>query len=174
MRLPLRSHDDVTFRGHPVLIANLVGGTAGLALFVAVLVSVLADQPHSSMGLLIILFLAIVFFSALLVRQAWAASLTIKQDELVYRSTFWTWRIPRSSIASMDVEKTRLPGQGVFRWWFPRLKLTDGSTFWLRELKGVVLGGIDEPDHYSENLKRMNVAVHAWLSDAHPPIASIT
>lgn len=151
-------------------IANFVVGMAALALFVAVLLSMLVDQPPTPIGTMMIPAIAVAFFLGYLVRQMWAPSVTLEPYEFVYRSTGWTRRIPRASITGMTIEKGWMEGQGIFRWWYPRLGLTDGRSIWLKDMKGVLLGGIDEPDRYSDNLVRMDAAVQAWIAETHPSI----
>jgi len=124
------------------------------------LVSSMQDQPSDDGWTAAICISTIVLFAVFGIRQKWAATLTIKKNELVYRTSVRTLHFPRSQIVDISIEK-RL--RGLVRLWIPYLKMADGSTVGLADLSTGVRGSIDGPDYYSENTRRMLESVQLWL-----------
>jgi hypothetical protein len=137
-------------------VPPLVCAGVGIPFFVILLVSVAQGQPSDAGTVALITVPLILLFAAWAIRQFWSASLTIEENELVYRTTLMAKHIPRVKIVDIGIEKTR--------GWVPYLTMHDGSKLRLTFLSTGIVGGIDVPDRYGDNTKRMLEAVHAWLN----------
>ena len=163
------------YRSARNFVPPLVMAGVGIPFFVILLASIAEDQP-SDAGVSTLIIVPMI-----LILAAWAirgfpgrASLTIDENELVYRTTMTAKRIPRSRIVDLGIEKTTI-GASLRKVWVPYLTLHDGSKLQLTYLSTGIVGGTDVPDRYSINTQRMLKAVHAWLDrpGSHPrPVIS--